>query len=321
MSEPEPHPSFISRAEHDAAVAAHRIALHRTAILFLVVAGVIAWFSYAVYRDLRQSEAVHVAEKALRATAAPGASPQPIVIQVPTAPVIPPSGFFGRGGGSGQTFTRRQEKPTATKPAEAHQTDPKSGAETVVYCPTGEPTKATATDAKTGTVTTTFACPPAPPPPPNVTRFDPPTDKDRKAIEELFPKTPLKDFDLLGGPFDAPRTRTRLRYAAFVPKAGGDLDIELHQDPRSDWAWGRHFELYGEAFRQQSFGVGPSACAGAVGCIAGQPGYGAALGGLLDAFRYKDAHFQPLLEGGWVAGAGYVRIGARVPVCIGAECP
>jgi hypothetical protein len=232
---------------------------------------------------------------------------------VPTVPVVQPTGFLGRGGGSGQQFKRRQAPSATTKAAEARQTDPKSGAETVVYCPTGEPTKTTATNAK-GIATTTFACPPAPAPPPNVTRFDPPTGRDRDAYEKYY-RISLADYDTVGE-IDAPRSRTHRKWGLFAPAHGdGDVIAKLHENPRDDWAWGRHFELYGEAFRQQALGIGPG------GVAAGQPGYGAAGGAVLDAFRFRDWHFQPLLEGGWVAGTGYVRIGARVPLCIGAECP
>jgi hypothetical protein len=286
--------------------------MHRILIVVLLVAGGLGFLFYSGYRDFEQYKAARAAEQVVRSAAALGVAPQPIVIQVPSAPVVQPTGFFGRGGGSGQAFNRRQDADATTKPGEARQTD-KTGAVTVVYCPTGEPTKATATDTK-GVVTTTFACPPVPPPPPNVTRFDPPTDKDRKAIEALYPKTPLAKFDLLGT-FDAKRTRTDRHYGIFLPASGGDIDVELHEDPRSTWAWGHHFELYGEAFRQQPFGVGSG------GVAVGQPGYGAAAGAVLDAFRYKELHFQPLLEGGWAAGAGYLRIGVRAPLCVGAECP
>lgn len=93
------------------------------------------------------------------------------------------------------------------------------------------------------------------------------------------------------------------------------MATKLDEEPRSTWAWGRHFELYGEAFRQQSFAVGTA------GLPVPPPGFGITVGAVLDAFRHNDTHFQPLIEGGWVPGGAMVRVGARVPLCVGAECP
>lgn len=308
-----PPAGFVSRAEHDALRAAHSVILHRWAIVALLVIVAVAFVAYSGRRDYEESKAARAAEKAVRAVASPGAPPQPIVIQVPTVPVIQPTGFLGRGGGSGKAFTPRRVKAEQTKTATVRQTDAKSGAVTVVICPTGEPTRAMATDAR-GIATTTYACPPPPPLPPNVTRWDPPTGKDAKAFEEQF-RIHLADYDILGK-LDPPRTRTALHYAFLVPKGGGDMATKLDEEPRSTWAWGRHFEFYGEVFRQQSFGIGTA------GAAVPPPGFGVAAGAALDAFRYKDLHAQPLVEGGWAPGGGFVKLGVRAPLCVGgAECP
>ncbi len=308
----QPPAGFVSRAEHDALRAAHSVILHRWAIVALLVFGAVAFVAYSGRRDYEEFKAARAAEKAVRAVASPGAPPQPIVIQVPTVPVIQPTGFLGRGGGSGQTFNRREVKSAQQKPGEARNTDTKSGAHTVVKCPTGDPAVTVTVNANSG-MTTTYACPPAPPPPPNVTRFDPPTGKDAKAFEGQF-RIHLADYDILGK-LDPPRTRTGLHYAFLVPKGGGDMATKLDEEPRSTWAWGRHFELYGEVFRQQSFGIGTA------GAAVPPPGFGAAAGAALDAFRYKDLHAQPLVEGGWAPGGAFVKLGIRTPLCIGAECP
>jgi hypothetical protein len=322
MSESEP--GLISRAEHDASMAAHRLWAHRVAFVLILAIVAALWFAYAVRRDYIQGEAVHAVEKAAAAAAlarVAGSIPAPAPAQQVSTDIIGlPRSIVDKllNRPAAPAFANRppakpprQEPPTKSQPA-------KAGDITQVTCPPPDVPMVTATvDQKTGATTTFYTCP-TPAPVPNVTRLDPTSTKAGDSFEAKYRETPtealLADFDVLGE-INPPRGRLYHTYGLLLPKAGGRVVAREYTEPRSTLAWGHHFEVYGEAFRQQAFGVSTA------GVAAGQPGYGAALGAVLDAFRYKDAHFQPLLEGGWVAGVGYVRIGARVPVCIGAECP
>ena len=315
-------PSFISRAEHDVAMAAHRIALHRMAIVFLVVAAGVAWFSYAVYRDFRQSEAVHAAEKvAAVAGAASKAGVPPAAAaaqQVSTDVIALPRSMVDKllnRPAQSSFLPRQQDAPKQAPPVKT--TDAKTGNVTLVYCPPpGEATATATTDPKTGVVTTAYTCP-TPPPIPNVTRLDPVSTKSGDAFvakyREYETEPLLADYDVLGEIL-AQRTRGDQSFALLLPKGGGRIVGRRHVDPRPNLEWGHYFELYGTLFRQQTFNsqalTAPSI-----------QGYGGALGINLDAFRYKEMHFQPYGEVSFVSPAVELRYGIRIPVCVGAVCP
>lgn len=272
--------SFITRAEHDSAILVHKLWIHKLILVFIVILVIGGFLTYKGYRDFQEYKVKIAAERA--SVIAP-------VTTVPTTvSVAPKRNIFGiNKGGSGKAFTNR---PQSTEPP--------------------KPITTVTKDAKTGVETTVVTCPS---PPPNVTRLDPPTPVDAALYEKKY-NFSLKDLDVLAE-VQALRTRTDREYGIFVPKAGGNVVVKEHDEPRTRFGSDKYLDIYAAFYRQNTLS------GNSVAVTNGTTGYGAALGIDVGTFRVKDLHALPFVEVSH-GGNTEIRYGVKLNQCIGGvACP